>query len=106
MKNSKIDDGTIQACKIAKTEYCDVARESHNEIQGLMIGTAVKVIEGPNSRPSKYYGGGRAYWFVKVECPNGEIKTLGCDALEPRKTDKPFLAQQRTFNYRFGKKKK
>jgi hypothetical protein len=85
-------------------DYFDVERESYNEQAGILIGTAVKKVGELKSQVSKYWGG-RDYWTVRVECPNGEQKTISIDALKGRKTAKPFNSQRRAMSFTFGKKK-
>lgn len=100
-KKELLDQKVKEACNYT---FFDVARESRNDQMGLPIGTAVKKITEPMSRPSRY-NSGVDYWTVRVECPNGEIRTVGVEALDFRKTQKPFVAQQRAFNFKFKKKK-
>lgn len=101
---TKLEEQDAKLREVTGHTYFDIIRESRNEQSGLMIGTAVKKIEEPKSKKSDYWSS-RDYWSVKVECPNGELKTIGIDALQGRKTAKPFLAQSRAMNFTFSKKK-
>lgn len=85
-------------------DYFDVSRISYNEQAGIMIGTPVKKVEEPKCQNSKFWGD-RDYWSVKVQCPNGEIKTISVDSLDFRKTAKPFNAVARAYDFKFKKKK-
>lgn len=88
---SKLDIHYINYLKVAKHEYFMVDSRSANEVAGLLIGTEVRKIREPECRPSTYWRGD--YYSVLVECPNGETRKVGCDALVSRKTDKYFMRQ-------------
>lgn len=92
---SQLDKHVINAMKVSDHLYFTVGEVSLNEVSGLLVGTEVKRIRGVESWPSKYWNG--MYYSVLVECPNGETRRLGCDALIPRKTDKHFLSQSKMF---------
>lgn len=92
---SHLDAHYINYLRVAKHEYFVVGATSSNEVAGLIVGTEVKKIREPETRPSKYWDG--LYYSVLVECPNGETRKVGCDVLLPRRTDKHFLKQTKVF---------
>jgi|SRR5579862_7748473 len=92
---SHLDIHYLNYLKVASHDYFTVKEVSMNEVAGLIVGTEVKKVGEPVAWPSKYWKG--MYYSVIVECPNGETRRLGCDALLPRKTDKHFLKQSKVF---------
>lgn len=92
---SWVDFHLHQAIKVESHEFFVITDESQNEVAGLLVGTEVRRIGSVDAWPSKYWKGN--YYSVLVECPNGETRKIGCDALQPRKTDKHFLRQRRMF---------
>lgn len=91
-----IDIHTQNAMKVASGQYFVIAEVSANEVAGLLVGTEVKKLKEPEPRPSKFWNG--LYWSVLVECPNGETRRIGCDALLPRKTATKFARQSKMFS--------
>jgi len=81
MKPKKIDSHTRAAIEAAEREYFIIAETSQNEAPGLLVGTAVRKIAEPKSRPSCYWRG--SYWSVLVECPNGEERNISVDCILP-----------------------
>lgn len=81
MRNPHIDRHTAAASCVVNNQYFKVVEFSSNENPGLLVGTVVKKVKEPESRPSKYWNG--LYWTVCVVCPNGEIRKVCCDVLTP-----------------------
>ena len=79
MKNSHIDNHTLNAAVVADYTYFKVAEQSFNENPGLLVGTIVKKYSEPQSKPSRQWNG--EYFTVQVTCPNGEIRKICCDSL-------------------------
>jgi len=95
----KIDIHTQNAVTVCEHEYFIVGEASKNEVTGLLVGTPVKKVQEPQASPSKYWKGD--YWSVMVECPNGETRTVGCDALKPLvgcTAENAFRLQREAFN--------
>lgn len=101
----KIDEHTKAAITVAQNDYFLVATQSRNEVQGLLVGTAVKKSGEVECMPSKYWDG--SYWTVMVETPNGESRRMCCDVLMPTKKAKSYFnLQQKAYSTVLGGKKK
>ena len=94
---SKIDLHLFKAMKVATHSFFRISDVSSNEVAGLLVGTEVKKAGELQMWPSKYWKG-KMYYSLLVECPNGETRRIGCDVLQPRKTDKHFLRQVKMFS--------
>jgi hypothetical protein len=95
-KSALVDIHTKNAISVASHEYFVVNRTSDNENPGLLVGTAVKKVSEIEHRDSRYWKN-KTYWSVIVECPNGEKRRIGCDALTVDENDQRFLFQQEMF---------